>query len=37
VANIMINKDVEEVPVVAEGRLTGIVRRGDILRTLYGR
>jgi len=37
VANIMINKDVEEVPVVAEGRLTGLVRRGDILRTLYGR
>jgi IMP dehydrogenase len=37
VANIMINKDVEEVPVVAEGQLSGIVRRGDILRTLYGR
>lgn len=37
VASIMINKGVDEVPVVAEGRLTGIVRRGDILRTLYGR
>lgn len=37
VAEIMINKDVGEIPVVAGGRLVGLVRRVDILRTLYGR
>jgi CBS domain-containing protein len=37
VAELMINKDVGEIPVVAEGRLVGLVRRVDILRTLYGR
>ncbi len=37
VANLMINKDVGEIPVVAEGKLVGLVRRGDILRRLYGR
>ena len=37
VAEIMINKDVGEIPVVAAGRLVGLVRRVDVLRTLYGR
>lgn len=37
VAGIMINKDVERLPVVSEGRLTGFLTRGDILRKLYGR
>lgn len=37
VADLMVGKDVGEVPVVAEGRLAGLVRRADILRTLYGR
>lgn len=37
VAGIMINKDVDEVPVVSGGRLTGVIRRRDILGTLYGR
>jgi CBS domain-containing protein len=37
VANLMIKKDMAEIPVVVEGKLAGIVRREDILRTLYGR
>lgn len=37
VAGIMINKNVERLPVVSEGRLTGFLTRGDILRKLYGR
>jgi CBS domain-containing protein len=37
VANLMIKKDMGEIPVVFEGKLAGIVRREDILRTLYGR
>lgn len=37
VAGIMINKDVERLPVVSEGKLTGFLTRGDILRKLYGR
>jgi CBS domain-containing protein len=36
VSAIMINKDVERLPVVAEGKLTGFLTRGDILRKLYG-
>jgi len=36
VASIMINKDVERLPVVGEGRLTGFLTRGDILRKLFG-
>jgi CBS domain-containing protein len=36
-ASIMINKDVERLPVVSEGRLTGFLTRGDILRKLFGR
>lgn len=37
VATMMINKDVEQVPVVQEGRLTGILTRSDIIRKLFGR
>src|SRR5690606_10364660 len=34
VANTMINKDVEQFPVVSEGKLTGFLTRGDIIRKL---
>lgn len=37
VANMMINKDVEQLPVVREGKLTGILARGDIIRNLFAR
>lgn len=37
VASIMINKDVERIPVVSEGKLTGFLTRSDILRKLFGR
>lgn len=37
VASIMINKDVDRVPVVSEGKLTGFLTRGDIIRKLFGR
>jgi len=36
VASVMVNKDVERLPVVHEGRLTGFLTRGDILRKLFG-
>jgi CBS domain-containing protein/mannitol/fructose-specific phosphotransferase system IIA component (Ntr-type) len=36
-ANMMINKDVEQFPVTSEGKLTGFVARGDIIRKLFGR
>ena len=36
VASLMINKDVEQVPVVREGRLVGFLTRGDIVRKLIG-
>ncbi|MGQ0712381.1 MAG: CBS domain-containing protein [Gemmatimonadaceae bacterium] len=36
VASLMINKDVEHVPVVREGRLVGFLTRGDIVRKLIG-
>ena len=35
--SIMVNKDVERLPVVSEGALTGFLTRGDILRKLFGR
>jgi CBS domain-containing protein len=36
-ANMMINKDVEQFPVVAAGKLTGFLTRSDIIRKLFGR
>lgn len=35
--SIMVNKDVERLPVVTEGKLSGFLTRGDILRKLFGR
>jgi CBS domain-containing protein/mannitol/fructose-specific phosphotransferase system IIA component (Ntr-type) len=37
VASMMINKDVEQVPVVQAGSITGMVSRGDIIRKLFYR
>lgn len=37
VATTMINKDVDRLPVVREGQLTGILTRGDIIRKLFAR
>ncbi len=34
VASIMVNKDAERLPVVSEGKLTGFLTRGDIIRKL---
>jgi CBS domain-containing protein len=36
VANIMLSKDVERLPVVNDGQLTGFLTRGDIIRKLFG-
>jgi CBS domain-containing protein/mannitol/fructose-specific phosphotransferase system IIA component (Ntr-type) len=36
VASLMLNKDVERVPVVKEGKLVGFLTRGDIVRKLIG-
>ena len=36
VATMMINKDVEQIPVVNEGAITGVVSRTDIIRKLFG-
>jgi CBS domain-containing protein/mannitol/fructose-specific phosphotransferase system IIA component (Ntr-type) len=35
-ANMMINKNVEQFPVTSEGKLTGFLTRGDIIRKLFG-
>lgn len=35
-ANMMVNRDVEQLPVVREGELIGFVTRESILRVLYG-
>jgi CBS domain-containing protein len=37
VAAVMANKDVERVPVVRQGRIVGLLTRGDIVRKLIGR
>jgi CBS domain-containing protein len=36
VASIMVNKDIERVPVVEEGKLVGVLSRGEIVRKLIG-
>ncbi len=36
VASIMVNKETERLPVVSEGKLTGFLTRGDIIRKLFG-
>jgi CBS domain-containing protein len=36
-ANLMINKDVEQFPVVREGKLSGFLTRSDIIRKLFAR
>lgn len=36
VANLMLNKDVEQFPVVGEGKYVGFLSRGDIIRKLFG-
>jgi CBS domain-containing protein len=35
-ANLMVNRDVEQLPVVREGELIGFVTRDSILQALYG-
>jgi CBS domain-containing protein len=35
VASIMVSKDLERLPVTSEGKLTGFLTRGDILRKLF--
>ncbi len=35
-ANMMVNRDVEQLPVVREGELVGFVTRDSILRALHG-
>lgn len=35
-ASIMVNRDVEQLPVVREGELVGFLTRDAVLRTLYG-
>lgn len=36
-ANMMLNKDVEQFPVVSEGKFSGLLTRSDIIRKLFGR
>lgn len=36
-AHLMINKDVEQLPVTCEGKLTGYLTRGDLIRKLFAR
>lgn len=36
-ANLMVNKNVEQVPVVHDAMLTGMLTRNDIIRKLFGR
>jgi CBS domain-containing protein/mannitol/fructose-specific phosphotransferase system IIA component (Ntr-type) len=37
VANMLVNKDVEQLPIVTEGRFSGSLTRGDIIRKLFAR
>ena len=34
VASLLVNKDIDAVPVVREGRVVGFLTRGDIIRKL---
>jgi CBS domain-containing protein/mannitol/fructose-specific phosphotransferase system IIA component (Ntr-type) len=36
VASLMVSKDLERLPVTSEGKLTGFLTRGDILRKMFG-
>jgi CBS domain-containing protein/mannitol/fructose-specific phosphotransferase system IIA component (Ntr-type) len=36
VASLMVSKDLERLPVTNEGKLTGFLTRGDILRKMFG-
>jgi CBS domain-containing protein len=36
-ANLMVNKNVDQFPVTSEGKLTGFLSRGDMIRKLFGR
>jgi CBS domain-containing protein len=36
VASLMVAKDLERLPVTSEGKLTGFLTRGDIIRKLFG-
>lgn len=36
-ANMMVNKEFDQFPVVSEGKLVGVITRGDIIRTLFTR
>ena len=36
-ANLMFNKEVDQFPVVGEGKLVGFLSRGEIIRRLFGR
>jgi CBS domain-containing protein len=36
VASLMVGKDLERLPVTSEGKLTGFLTRGDIIRKMYG-
>jgi len=36
-ANMMLNKNVEQFPVVSEGKFSGLLTRSDIIRKLFGR
>jgi predicted transcriptional regulator len=35
-AFIMVNRDVEELPVIREGEMVGFLTRGEVLRLLFG-
>ncbi|MDB4951997.1 MAG: domain containing protein [Gemmatimonadetes bacterium] len=36
VASLMVNRDLERLPVTNEGKLTGFLTRGDIIRKMFG-
>jgi hypothetical protein len=34
---MLVNKDVDQLPIVTEGRFSGSLTRGDIIRKLFAR